>query len=156
MLSDKMRKMLLDFLSQHAEGDVLIQAANRVANNMEDVETLRKFITEYKAPLHASDYLNTKVATALGDVERAKERIPEVTESPIIDHPEDLGPVPKKLGANGQAIETLMRKKHDHEFTIDGLKDALHLPAAKIKPMLALLLHRNIIERASNWTYKVK
>lgn len=145
MITTKEREMLLAFIGKHADGDTLIQTANRVASNLTDIEDLRKFITEYKIPLHAGDY----VSDAKG--------IPDssIPEGVVIDKPEDLGPAPKKLGSNGQAIEKLMMKNPDNDYSVDGLKQALHMPATKIKPMLALLIVRGRVKRTGNWTYRI-
>lgn len=142
MLGQTDRKMLLDFLAQHADGDVLIQAANRVANNIEDVETLKKFIAAGRSVVPVSrDNANPPAPVA---------------EVKPIDNPEDLGPAASKLGANGQAIQHLMEKNRDKEWSAAGLAAELKLSPSKVKPMLALLLEREIIVRISNHTYQIK
>lgn len=143
MMTPKERDMLLAFISKNADGDTLIQTANRVASNLEDIETLRKFITEFKENLHAEDYVSD--AKTIGPKD----------EAPVIDKPEDLGAPSKKLGANGQAIEKFMLRNPEMDYSVDGLKQALHLPAAKIKPMIALLIERGRVVRASNFTYRI-
>jgi hypothetical protein len=147
------RQLLLDFLAAHADGDVLIQAANRVSNNLEDINTLRTFIRNYKGPVtHAEDYLGGKPRV----VETGDNGPLEVDgKSDGQGEPEDLGLAPKKLGSNGQTIFKLMQKKSDHEFSIDGLHAETKIAKAKIKPMLALLLERKQIKRATNFTYQV-
>lgn len=149
MLSQTERKMILEFLGKHADGDVLIQAANRVASNLTDVEDLRKFISDYKPSLHPGDYVGTRVVQTGGG---------EPIETPAtpakIDKPEDLGPVPSKLGSNGQAIKSLMARTQQ-EYTVEGLAATLRIPKSTVKPMLALLLERNIVKRVSNHTYQI-
>lgn len=147
MITTKERDMLLAFISKHADGDILIQTANRVSNNLTDVEDLRKFITEYKAPLHAGDFVSDAKKPTLDDIDDGMQA--------VIDNPEDLGPVPKKLGANGQSIERLMLRNPEIDYSVDGLNQALRISVAKIKPMLALLIERNRVVRASNYTYRI-
>lgn len=146
MITTKEREMLLTFIGKHADGDILIQTANRVSNNLTDIEDLRKFIIGYKAPLHAGDFVSDAKVAAEDDNK------PDIS---VIDHPEDLGPVPKKLGANGQSIERLMLRNPEIDYSVDGLNQALRISVAKIKPMLALLIERNRVVRASNYTYRI-
>lgn len=142
MLSTSDRQLILKFLEQHADGDVLIQAANRVANNLDDVETLKKFMAAGRSVVPVSR--DNAVPSA------------PVAEMKAIDSPEDLGPAASKLGVNGQEIQKHMEKHRDSDWTVDGLCHALKLSAAKVKPMLGLLLEREIVVRVSNNTYQAK
>jgi hypothetical protein len=151
MLNANDRRTLIDFLMQHADGDVLVQAANRVATNVQDVETLKKFIQRYRPSMPVPE----------ADVDRGNARDAPVVKGSMADlfiapnDPEDLGPVPRKLGANGQAIEKLMLRNPTLDYSVDGLKTALHIPAAKIKPMLALLIERGRVRRTGNTLYRI-
>ena len=154
MLNQADRKLLLDFLSKHADGDVLIQACNRVATNIEDVPNLKKFINAYKnaevVPLSEVDRGNARDAPT-PDYVRS---IP--TGVTVDESVEDLGPIPKKLGTNGQQIRTLLAKHPDTDYTVDGISAAIKLVKGKVKPMLALLIERGMVQRTSHNTYRVK
>lgn len=144
MLSQDDRKILIVFLNEHADGDVLVQAANRVATNLEDVQSLKKFVSKLKpmAPVPESN------------VDRGNAMNPPPMQA--VTDPEDLGPAPKKLGSNGQTIQKVMEKDREKEWSVDGLVAATKITKAKVKPMLALLLEREIIVRVSNATYQIK
>lgn len=159
-LTPKLRENILNFVKNNAGDDIIIAAGLRTMHNVEDAETLRTFINNFKPGLNPADYLGAKPSSTMtqyGEVEKAKTRdeSPETPADLDIEY-EDLGPVPKKLGANGQAIEALMKKKSDHDFSVAGLRDTLKIPESKIKPMLALLLERNIIKRTGSATYQIK
>lgn len=147
MLNVNDRKALIAFLDAHADGDVLIQAANRVATNLEDVQSLKKFMEKYKpaAPVPESNV----------DRGNARDPAPAPEELPH-DDVEDLGPAPKKLGSNGQKIQSLMEKQRDVEWSVDGIASKLKIIKSKVKPMLALMLERDIIFRTSRSTYRIK
>ena len=142
MLSQPDRKVLIAFLDAHADGDVLVQAANRVANNLEDVQNLKKFIEKLKplAPVPAPNVGR----------DNAVDPPPEPA-----GEPEDLGPACKKLGSNGQAIQKYMEKT-GLDLTLDRIVEATKIAKAKVKPMLALMLERDIIESVVNDKYKIK
>jgi hypothetical protein len=144
MLKPTERQRILDFLTKHASDDILIAAMNRVVSNIEDTKVLMEWCNTYKPSVVPTSDLLKK-----DEPEREPAR-----ETPVLDNPEDLGPVPKKLGANGQAIEKLMAKETS-EWSVDGLKHRLKLPESKIKPMLALLLERGKIKRVGNFTYQI-
>lgn len=145
------RKNILDFVTKYAGDDIVIAAGLRTMYNIGEAKELRNFIATYK-PSVIPDIGQTRVvSTGSGELET------EYEGPAAIDNPEDLGPIPKKLGSNGQAIEVLMcGKERDKEWTAEGLSARLNIPIAKVKPMLALLLHRNIIKRVSNHTYQMK
>lgn len=145
MLTSTERRMLLEFLSKYADGDVLIQAANRVANNINDVDSLRKYIEAYKPTANPNDYLSEKGKETPYDGMKPVEPVAEA-------EVEDLGPVPKKLGVNGQNILNLMTKEHI-PWSVDALAKKLKISASKVKPMLALLLVRGKIARHGSTSY---
>ncbi len=145
MLRDHERKNILTFLTKHASDDILIAAMNRTVSNIEDTKVLMEWCNTYKsnvAPVVDKDELDTNKFLPESKPYESKT-------------PEDLGPVPKKLGANGQAIEKYLKKNADKSFTIDELHKTLKLPIAKIKPMLALLIERKLVYRASHNTYRI-
>lgn len=146
MLTSTERRMLLEFLSKYADGDVLIQAANRVANNINDVDSLRKYIEAYKPTANPNDYLSEKGKETPYDGVKPVEPVAEA-------EVEDLGPVPKKLGINGQNIHKLMQKEQK-TWTVAELAKKLGIPASKVKPMLALLLERGVASRVPPNGYK--
>jgi hypothetical protein len=123
MITPKEREMLLAFIAKHADGDTLIQTANRISNNLTDIETLRQYIETYKGA-NACRRLREQCSCHKTKTDRI------LSDPPIIDNPEDLGEAPKKLGSNGQSIEKLMARNPDVEYSVDGLKQALHIPVA--------------------------
>jgi len=143
MLKDMERKLLIDFLSKYADGDVLIQAANRVSNNLTDIGDLKKFISDYKPNVAPGpEYLKEN---------QVKEENPE--EEPIEDFGpiEDLGPVPKKLGRVGQDIHAELRKRG--LLTSDAIAKNIKQPVSKVKPQLALLIERGMVARVGSKKY---
>lgn len=154
-LTPRQRTTYLDFVTKNAGDDIVIAAALRTMYNIQEARELDTFIRDYRPSLSPGDYVGTKAThTGMGTVEHAAERAPEPPPEKVIDNPEDLGPVPKKLGTNGQAIWNLM-KKEGNEWTVDGLRSRLKLSEAKIKPMLALLIARKIVRRVTNFTYEI-
>ncbi len=142
MLSSRERKILLDFLEKHADGDILILAANRVASNLNDTETLRNFIKNYKmSPPHPEDFLSDKGKSDEEEAPAAK----------VED--EDLGPAPSRLGANGQAIAAFLTEHINKSYTVDEICKATKLKPAIVKPMLALLLEREQVVREGHNRY---
>lgn len=144
MLNQDDRKTLIAFLNEHADGDVLVQAANRVATNLEDVQSLKKFISKLPAAAPVPESNVDRGNARDGPAQREDDAV------------EDLGPPCKKLGANGQAIQKLMEKDCEADWSVDGLASKLKIIKSKIKPMLALLLERDIIIRATRSTYRIK
>lgn len=145
MLKPTERQRMLDFLTKYASDDIIIAAMNRTVSNIEDTKVLMEWCNTYKPSVVPTSKSNEP------EPQSEHEREPPTT---TLTNPEDLGPVPKKLGANGQAIEKLMAKETS-EWSVDGLKHRLKLPESKIKPMLALLLERGKIKRTTNYTYQI-
>lgn len=137
-LSTKAREELLHFIKQNACDDIIVAAAVRTRYNMEEAKSLREFI---KRPPDL---------TPLDYIEKPEPAAPKTEEGEV----EDLGPAPKKLGSNGQAIQKLMEKQRI-DWTVEGVAASLKMPVSKAKPMLALLLERNIIKRSGKHTYVV-
>lgn len=147
MLTSAERRMLLEFLSKYADGDVLIQAANRVANNINDVETLRKYIEAYQPHARPEDYLSEK------GKETPFNEPKQTSPAPVGDDAvEDLGPVPKKLGVNGQNIHKMMVKE-EGTWEVDAVCKKMKLPRSVVQPMMALLLNRGLISRVGTSRY---
>ncbi len=145
MLRDHERKNILTFLTKHASDDILIAAMNRAVSNIEDTKVLMEWCNTYKPNV-----------SPVIEKDEAPPEAPTIDKPFVADKPEDLGPVPKKLGANGQAIQKYMEKNSTESFSIVELNKTLKLTVAKIKPMLALLIERDLIIRMSNNTYRIK
>lgn len=142
MLVPSERKLFLAFLERHASDDVLIQAMNRVTSNLEDVKELKKYVSNYRPDMVPTPEMPSGESVTVRDAE--------------IETPEDLGPVPKKLGKNGQAVEAFLRKHHGDAASVATIGQSCKIPVSKVKPMVALLIARDIVERVGSNHYKIK
>lgn len=142
MLTPTQRKKLIQFLDQHADGDVLVQACNRVIDYAESVDAIIK----WKAPVASLTEFLSENREANKDVQE------KPTEAAPIPN-EDLGPAPKKLGANGQAIHKLLEDRGS-PMTVEAIGKKLKLSSVKVKPQLALLIDRNMVIRSGHNEYE--
>lgn len=140
------RKLLLGFLGKYASDDVLIQAANRVSNNIEDLKALKTFIASYVPNV-------TPTPQPLDTESFVSDSKPFDSSEPLKQ--EDLGPAAKKLGSNGQAIESFLRKHGAASSTVGVIGQNCKLPASKVKPMIALLIERGKVERVGGDRYRI-
>lgn len=132
ILTTTERQKLLDFIGRHADGDILLQVANRILSNRETMKEVNAF-----------------KASPVPEVRAAH----ELTEAPEKHKDEDLGPAPSKLGANGQRI--LKAMEDEKSFSVKDVIKMTGLPRSKITPQMALMLERKLIARITHDTYRV-
>lgn len=133
MMEPHVRVAVLQFLTDHASDDILIAAANRASNNIEDAKALMKYIAGMPkaAPPEPTKFEDVKRAVVPVDRENS---VP------------NLGEPASKLGKNGQDILAFINKHaRVKEIRLEEICSALKLPESKVKPMLGLLLQRKQI-----------
>lgn len=151
MMTPQQRATLVAFLTTHASDDVLIQAACRVSNHIEDLKAIEAFIKGTPAAARASDGGRKFTDEGVG-----KEPVGGEPKSTPVEttEPEDLGEPCKKLGSNGQNIEKLLRNHSARAFSIREIGKSCGLSEAKVKPMIALLIERSLVVRVGSNTYQ--
>lgn len=144
ILKASQRQAIIKFVSDNAGDDIVIAAGLRTWNNIEESKQLCDFIATYQRSVVPDVGAALAKGTAIHEaVEKAvKEAEPEKHYEAV-----DLGPPASKLGANGQSILTLLQV--DFRVQPAGLAficKKLKLSEAKAKPMLALLIKRNLVK----------
>lgn len=143
------RAALLDFISTHACDDILIQVGTRIMHNSQYHDDIKVFMKKMPKTSSSVPDLGSRTKQETREVVTHADEVETVEVKHI-----DLGPACKKLGSNGQAIFALLKK--DGTVKLGNIQGKLKLSEAKVKPMLALMLEREMIEWNGSDAWRVK